>query len=213
MLGQVIAPNLTAGEGGISSEFSNKDWVKAIRHGVNRQNKGLLLMPSEEYYHLSNQDLAAMIAYLKQLPKVDNQLGETSLRPLGRFLVMQGELPIKAEKINHNQEHPGAPPKGATKAYGAYLGVNCQGCHGKNYAGQKIPGAPPTWPKSTNITPHPDGIGEWTINDFKKALREGRRPDGSEISEVMPAGLAELEDWEVQALWSYLQDLPPVSDS
>lgn len=53
--------------------------------------------------------------------------------------------------------------------------------------GGPIPGAPPEWPAARNISADPvAGVGSWTEDDFRRALTEGLRPDGSAISEVMP---------------------------
>jgi len=57
--------NLTSGLGGIGSVFTDTDYVRAIRHGIGRDNKSLLIMPSEQYNRISDEDLGALIAYLK----------------------------------------------------------------------------------------------------------------------------------------------------
>ncbi|HMN31356.1 MAG TPA: hypothetical protein PKE45_24610, partial [Caldilineaceae bacterium] len=40
----IPTPNLTSGAGGIGSEYSDEDWVRAIRHGVGRDGRALMLM-------------------------------------------------------------------------------------------------------------------------------------------------------------------------
>jgi hypothetical protein len=63
-------------------------------------------------------------------------------------------------------------------------------------------------PPTSNLTP--TGIGHWTRDDFARALREGKRPDGTELNTFMPWKIfAGLTDDEVAALWSYLQTVPP----
>ena len=47
-IGLLIATNLTTGEGGIGSEYTNEDMVRAIRHGVNKDGKPAIFMPSHE---------------------------------------------------------------------------------------------------------------------------------------------------------------------
>jgi len=61
----VAAPNLTTGKGGIGSIYSDADWEKALRHGVGSDQRGLMFMPSQAYYHFSDAGLGALIAYLK----------------------------------------------------------------------------------------------------------------------------------------------------
>jgi hypothetical protein len=61
-----------------------------------------------------------------------------------------------------------------------------------------------------NITPDSaTGIGTWTLVDFTRAVREGRRPDGTPLAKDMPSELfADCTDDEVAALWSYLRTVP-----
>jgi mono/diheme cytochrome c family protein len=212
-LGRLSGSNLTPGPGGIGTSYLNEDWVRAIRHGVGPDGRGLLFMPSHEYYFLSDLDLGALIAYLKSLPPVESRLPENSVGPLGRALYLAGKMPlVSAEIIDHDTPPPPAPPKGATEDYGRYLAVFCTGCHGTGLSGGPIPGAPPHWPAATNITPDGEtGIGLWTEEDFSRALRKGTRPDGSAIdAESMPVrNTALMEDDEIRALWLYLRTLEP----
>lgn len=57
-VGYVAASNLTPGKGGAGSEFSDADWVLALRHGVDPEGRALLAMPSGSYYYLSDYDLS-----------------------------------------------------------------------------------------------------------------------------------------------------------
>jgi hypothetical protein len=91
---------------------------------------------------------------------------------------------VPAEMIDHEGPRPTAPPPGVTVEYGAYLAVGCTGCHGEGFSGGPIPGISPDWPEAANITQDPEtGIGGWTREDFYRAMREGRRPDGTELRE------------------------------
>ena len=63
-------PNLTAGAGGVGSTNTDEDWVHSIRHGVGYGGRGLALMPARFFYYLSDEDLGALIAYLKSLPPI-----------------------------------------------------------------------------------------------------------------------------------------------
>lgn len=209
VMGRIVGSNLTSGTGGIGKVYSDIDWVRAIRHGIGPDGQPLILMPSYEYYHLSDEDLGALIAYLKQLPPVDHQVPGSSPGPMARFMVLTGELKLAAEVINHDAPRPEAPPPGPTVEYGAYLAKGCTGCHGNDFSGGPIPATPPSWPKAANITPHPEGIGNWTKVDFVRALRKKRRPDGSEIDPVMPAEMGQFTDEEMTALWKYLRTVEP----
>jgi mono/diheme cytochrome c family protein len=211
--GRLIASNLTPGEGGIGREYTDADWVRAIRHGVGRNGRSLLFMPSWEYNPISDDDLGKMIAYLKSLPPVDNELPTNVLRPLGRALFLAGQFPLlPAEMIDHAAVRKEAPPRGATAEYGEYLAFSCVGCHGFGFSGGAIPGAPPHFPAATNITMDREtGVGAWTEADFFRALREGRRPDGSQLDPFMPweTVTSQMTDDEIRAVWLYLRTVEP----
>ncbi|MFN8466298.1 MAG: cytochrome c [Caldilineaceae bacterium] len=67
-LGLVDAPNLTRGSGGVGAAYGDGDWVRAIRHGIRPGGKPLFIMPSGDFQHFGDGDLAALIAYLKSVP-------------------------------------------------------------------------------------------------------------------------------------------------
>ena len=211
-MGHLYAANLTRGEGGVGREFTDTDWVRAIRHGVRRNGLSVLFMPSQEYTGMSDDDLAALVAYLKSLPPVDNAQPASSVGPLGRALFVAGQLPLlPAELIDHAAPRPSSAPTGRTVANGAYIVEGCKGCHGAALAGGKIPGTPPEFPPAANITPdRATGIGAWTEADFVRALRTGRRPDGRELrAEFMPwKNFAHFTDDELAAMWMYLRTVP-----
>ena len=96
---------------------------------------------------------------------------------------------------------------GPTAEYGAYLATSCTGCHGEELTGGPIPGMPPGTPPALNLTrDEQTGLGRWTEADFARALREGKKPDGSELKAPMPWKLtAQLTDDELHALWLHLR--------
>jgi mono/diheme cytochrome c family protein len=205
---RVVAPNLTAGAGGVAPRYSDADWVRAIRHGLRPDGTPLLIMPSHNFAALSDADLTAIIAYVRSMAPVDNDPGAFELRLLGRLLVVLGELPIPAEQIDHGAGPQAAPPAGRTVAYGGYLATigNCADCHGRALSGAPPvePGAPP----APNLTPGGQLQG-WIEADFITAMRTGSTPGGRALSTAMPWELTgQLTDEELGALFSYLQSLP-----
>jgi len=211
---RAVAPNLTRGQGGVGGQLSDADFARAIRHGVGPGGKPLVVMPSDDFYTMSDADVGALIAYIRSLPPVDSQLPPTEIRPLGQILFAARQLPpFSAEVIDHSQVGKAAPPAGITPEYGRYLAMNggCTGCHGPGLSGGAIPGVPPDFPKAQNITPA--GIGSWSEGDFFRALREGKRPDGSAINPFMPwMATRQMTDNEIKALLAYLRTVPPQPD-
>jgi len=203
-IGIIHAPNLTTGMGGAGSEFADANWVLAVRHGINPENKPLLIMPSVDLYNLSDQDFGAIIAYIKSQPPVDKEWDEYKLTPLARILLGIGAFGdvISVEVIDHTGPRPVAPDAGVTVAYGDYLvkTFGCATCHGKNLSGGKSPD--PAAPPAPNLTPGGE-LKIWREADFITAVR-------TRVDEFMPwKDLNEMTDDELKALWLYLQSLPP----
>jgi hypothetical protein len=69
----------------------------------------------------------------------------------------------------------------------------------------------PDMPVVANLTPHFTGLKSWSEEDFIRALREGKRKDGTEISKMMPwQAYGQMSDTELKAVWAYLQTVPPL---
>ncbi|MFN8521703.1 MAG: c-type cytochrome [Chloroflexota bacterium] len=210
MLGRLAGPNLTRGRGGVGGQLKDEDWVRALRHGVARDGRALKFMPAQETSKLTDEDLAAVIAYAKSVPPVDREMLPTAYGPLGRFLVLRGEIEISAEIVDHGAKAVPSRKVEPTVEYGDYLAHvgGCVVCHGPSLSGGHVPGSPPWLPPAANITP--TGIGSWTEEQFFTALRTGARPDGSRIDPFMPwAATSKMTDEETRALYLYLKTVPP----
>jgi cytochrome c553 len=214
MIATFYADNLTSGRGGVGATFSDADFVRAIRQGVDPQGRGLMIMHSDVYHNLSQQDLGAIIAYVKSVPPVDRELPEPKIKPLGDIMVALGlfdseALPlIPAEKIDHTSPFAEMPPQGATAEYGGYLVsiTLCHMCHGKELAGGP--------PLDTGMPPGPNltSSGElraWSEADFIQTMRTGVNPNGHKLnSDFMPWKMyANMTDQELQAIWRYMRSL------
>jgi mono/diheme cytochrome c family protein len=206
---RITPPNLTRGAGGVGARYAEADWVRAIRHGVRPDGTPLLIMPSHNFNALSDADLGAIIAYVRSAAPVDNDPPAFELRPLGRLLLLLGELELPAEQIDHAAQRPPVPPAGRTVAYGRYIATigNCADCHGAALSGAPTiePGAPP----APNLTPAGQ-LQSWTEAGFISAMRTGVTPNGRTLSTAMPWELTgQLNDDELAAIFAYLRSLPP----
>jgi len=209
LAGVFHGPNLTRGVGGLPADYADIDFIRSIRHGASREGRALALMPSHEYTTLSDEDLGNMIAYLKTVPAVDRPRGPVAPGPLIRTLMVLGEVKLAVEEIDHAAPRIASITPAISADYGKYLASSCIGCHGPNLSGGSIAGAPPDWPKATNLTPHDSvSFGTWTEKQFIHALRARQRPDGSTLHPVMPAAFGQMNDLELKALWAYLKTLP-----
>ncbi|KAB7893261.1 c-type cytochrome [Rouxiella sp. S1S-2] len=104
-------------------------------------------------------------------------------------------------------------------AKGQYLALagDCGACHtnsgGKAFAGGLAINTPIGQIFSTNITPSKTaGIGNYTLEDFDKAVRKGIRKDGSNLYPAMPyTSYSKISDEDMKALYAYfMQDVQPV---
>jgi mono/diheme cytochrome c family protein len=207
----VVGPNITAGTNGATAAYKVVDWVRTVRHGVKPNGNPVMMMPSEDYSRFTDEDMAALVAFLQQMRPVPGNKAVIEVPAQVKALYAFGMIKDASEKIDHAQVpvHPVAAT--VTPEYGAYVANACIGCHGAALSGGRIPGTPPSWPAAANLTP---GKGSAMVRYptpalFMAMLRTGQRPDGKAISPVMPFGsLRQLNDTDAQALYAYLKTVP-----
>lgn len=113
----------------------------------------------------------------------------------------------------------GGSPPGASATLverGRYLATigNCGGCHtaegGRAYAGGRAFRTDYGTVYSSNLTPHPQqGIGAWSVEEFRHTMRHGVSRNGV-LTPVFPfAYFRHLRDDDLDALLAYLRTLPP----
>jgi mono/diheme cytochrome c family protein len=197
--GRLAASNLTPGRGGVAN-LSDDDLERAIRHGVRRDGRPLVFMPAEAFTVLGDRDLSALIGYLRTLPPVDRQTAPLRVGPVARVLYLVGNFPLLPVELVDQVARPVDAEPGVTVEYGRYLATagGCRSCHGLALKGDANPDAPAI---------DRERLAAWTEADFFRALREGRRPDGSAIDpEKMPwVRSGGMTDDEIRAVWRYLR--------
>lgn len=211
-LATIGASNLTSGQGGVGSSYTDADWERAIRHGVRPNGTGLIIMPSQYFVHLSDEDVALLIAYLKSVPPVDNELPARAFGPLGRALVALGAFQLAPEMIDPAIAHTATAPSGVTVERGQYLtqiGV-CADCHGQGLVGRSPEEAEQGPPAGPNLTPGGE-LASWSEADFIQTIRTGVTPAGDQLDPMeMPwPSYARHSDDDLKAIYLYLQSLPP----
>ena len=210
-MGILDAANLTTGEGGVGRKYtSDEDYVRAIRHGIDQQGKPIFMPAVTSTANLSDQDLAAIIAYLKTVPPVDNVTRPRNLKPMAKILMGAGMFPpLPAAMVNH-EINLTAPERGVSVAYGEYLVStnDCRECHGHDLAGTEYPD-PTVYLITPNITPGGE-VGFWSEADFINTIRTGVNPGKHQLdNEHMPWETYKLfTDDELKAIYMYLQSLP-----
>jgi mono/diheme cytochrome c family protein len=198
-LGEFYAPNLTPG--GRLRDWSDGEIIRAIREGVDKDGRGLVVMPAEEYKHLSDQDVQAIVAYLRSQGPVQNVTPPPKPGVLGTVLIGTGQVGTSRQEPVRNVS---APPRGPTAAYGKYLveTSGCTACHGVNLDGQNIPPGPPPGPNIRTVK-------GWTEQQFLRTLREGVNPSGHQLADTMPwRQYGRATDDDLKALYEYVKALP-----
>ena len=201
--GTVAAANLTDH----ARTDTDADWVRAIRYGLRADGRGLWMMPQKAYAYLTDNDLQAVIAYFRSLPTIKRDQPSHRLSPYGRLAVALGKASLvdiesKGRIVSSPATVDIAPAEDAT--YGNYLAriARCHTCHGEH-----LQGGPPA-DRHTGLAPVSltrPAFKRWHEIDFFRAMRDGRRPDGSELDAAMPWRFyTSLTDLELRALWSYL---------
>ena len=207
-IGAIYTPNITPT--GIVKDYSDVDWVRAIRHGASPQGKGLFIMPSKDFSNLNERDLGSLIAYMKSVPSINRESGTNDFKPVGKFLLALGAFgeAISAEVIDHEAPIPPTEPLEGIEL-GAYM-VNitgCSGCHGKDFKG--APSPDPESPEGPDLTS--TGVaGQWSLEEFKTLIATGVRPNGVAVNpKFMPISILKgMDENEQEALFEYLKTLP-----
>ena len=206
----VYTPNITRGGSGAAATYSDTDWVALLRHGLKPSRTPVLIMPSEDYAQMADEDVAALVAYIRALPAAPEHKAVIRIPLMVKALYAFGLTSDAAEKIDHSQPAPARVPEDS-HSQGAYVARTCAGCHGDGLAGGKIPGAPPSWPAAANLTSAADGAMNRyaSVEQFRQMMRSGQRSDGTSIA-VMPfESLRAMSDAELDALFGFLKTLQP----
>lgn len=204
----VRGANITTGRNSAVTGYNERDWVRAIRHGVGINGRALFPMPSDEYNRLSDNDLADMVAFIRALPPADSDGGLVTLPLPVRVLYGAGIVKDAPEKIDHTLPPPQPVANTATIERGRYVAYGCTACHGASLRGGPVPGAPPTWPPAANITSAEGSVmGRYeTVEQFKTMMRTAVRPDGTRVHPAMPfQALRHTNDIDLEGLYLFLK--------
>jgi mono/diheme cytochrome c family protein len=221
-LGTIQAPNITNDASGIGN-FSDREIARSLRYGVGKDGRALFaFMPFQD---MSDDDLTAVISYLRTTQPVKHEVTIRQLKPLGYFVNAFFIKPVGP--AGTPQKHIAAD---TLVEYGEYLAnsvSNCRGCHtnrdlktgafvGAAYAGgfhmESV-----TDPKNyevvtANLTPDPESghIKDWSEKRFIERFRQGKLIPHS----TMPWGpFKRMSDLELKAIYKYLQTLKPETNN
>ena len=195
MLATVKAPDLTRAARTLSAE----ELVGVIRYGVRPDGSSVFVMPSVEFYHLTDEDIGAIVAFLRSLPESDGPATSVEFGPLGRALFAIGEFEPAAPKIDPTAPRLNPGHGDDPMALGEYLAQTaCAECHGTDLAGQEHP---------AGNTPNLAIAAAYSPEEFRTLLRTGGPRDGRELrlmGDMSIKRFQHLTDAEIDALHIYL---------
>ena len=201
-LGHLFAPNLTPG--GRLAVYSDNELARAIREGVNHEGRPMLVMPSQQFYGMSDRALAAVITYMRSQPAVQHELPKKQLAPMA-YLILGLHLFETSHMLPVPRPVPDVP-EAMDARYGEYMVgmLGCRTCHGPNLKGGRKGQFPPIGPDVVAV------VAAHDVGQFELAIRKGiSARDGHALDpEGMPyRTYANLTDTEVAAVYAYLQGL------
>jgi len=210
---RAVASNITPDpETGIGA-WSDAEIARAIREGI-RPDGSLIRppMPYPLYHGIADDDLMAIVAYLRSVPPVRNEVEEAvytiPLPPAWTAPIETVAAPDPADQL----------------ARGAYLAGpigHCTDCHTpmgdggrRDFAHRLGAGGfefNGPWGTAVAADITPAGLGDWTDAEIERAIRDGIDKDGNEL--LPPMGFAYykgISESDMAALIAYLRSLPAV---
>jgi mono/diheme cytochrome c family protein len=217
--GTFISPNITPF--GIG-EWTDGELFRLITTGVKKDGNPIFpIMPYHSYGKIDPEDIEAVIAYIRTLDPVPTNHPKSN--PDFPFSLIMRTLPAKANLT--------AKPKLEDQvAYGAYMvtASACGDCHTKfengAYVGEWLAGGrefefPTGILRSANLTPHTNGLGNWTEDMFVQKFKAYE--NHSDLAPVGPSDFQTIMPWymysgmkevDIRAIYQYLRSLSPVDN-
>ena len=200
-LGAFKSSNLTPA--GPLKQWSDGQIFRAIRNGIDAEGRRLMIMSLTNAGNLSDDDIRALIAYIRRLPAAGAATPQPAdeLNLLGLVMVGIGQFPsgkpVKTGVVT-------APLKAPTIQYGEYILSyhDCRECHGQQLTG----GVQDQW---APVGPGLSLVADWSREQFIATLRTGKDPSGHELSEKMNwRTFGKMDDDELSAIYEYLVHMP-----
>jgi hypothetical protein len=190
--------------------YSDGELARLIKSGVKKDGRSVRMMPVPDFSWLPQNDVDALVSYLRTVPASSKPNGVMRVKLLGKVLDRRGMITLDIARAVQNQPKEEPPAPEPTRNYGRFLVRGCMGCHGDTLSGGRIPGAPPSIPAPLNLTMHETGIKDYAFEDFARVLKTGQRKNGKQLNPFMAIELTRnFDDVELRALWAELQARPP----
>lgn len=222
--GNVLASNITPDPDTGIGDWSDDDFVSALKDGIGRDGKHLYpAMPYTYFTKITREDVLAIRAYLRTMPAVRNPVEENQLS--FPFDVRAGLAGWNALYFDSGTyvSHPDKSPEWNRGAYLVEGLMHCGACHtpksslGGDKASEKFQGdALQGWfaPNLTNDTYR--GLGNWTLDDIQIYLKTGHNrfaAASGPMAEEVALSSSAMTDGDLRAIATYLKDEPQTSET
>ena len=174
-------------------DMSDEDFERAIRAGIAPDSLSNWVMPAMDYAYMSEDDVVAIVSYLRTLKALGAPAPDTHFGLAARFAIARGDLePVATRAL----ESPASLDLGPRYDGGRYLArIACGDCHGTDLAGAST---------ESGAAPDLSVVGHYSRADFFALLRGGRAPDGRRPTDMSRPRFHALYDYEIDALYDYL---------
>ena len=193
----IKSPDLTR----VVATMSPGELKRVIRRGVRANGKSVLGMPAESFYHLTDEDLGSILAFLKSLPPSDGPEASVRLGPVGRAFLALDQFSLVAENIDPNAQRAGRGDAADPVQLGRYLVTTaCTECHGPDLKGKSLPGLK---------TPSLAIARAYTLDHFRTLMAIGVTRGGLELdlmARMSRKRFSRLTETEVEAIHAFLLD-------
>lgn len=197
---RAVAPNLAQ----FANEFDGQTLANAIRWGVGHDGRALWSMPSYNFRHLSDADVAAIIAFLRSAPVVEQELPRPSLGMRARWALARNDESHMADWTRDVPATIVAPEEGPEMIRGEQLAMtSCNECHGLDLRGG--------WQEFGTVTPDLAIVAAYSWEDFRKLMRTGVPIGERNLGLMKMVALdrfAYFTEREMLDLYTFLQSLP-----
>jgi cytochrome c553 len=138
---RMVAPNISV----MLPRYTDAQIATVLRKGVKPDGHTVLFMPSEMFRHLSDADLARVIAYLRTVPATTEGVREkTEVRILGRLILAKGDYKPAALAMETLPAAVASFDAADPASHGRHLAMNfCSECHGQDLQGLAPLNTPP----------------------------------------------------------------------
>ncbi len=213
--GKVYPPNITCDKETGAGHWTDDQLARAIREGIGHDGRALFpMMPYENYRHLSDEDLASVIVYLRSLPPVHHMVPKTELIFPVNYLIRSVPQPINAPVPAPDLSTPVKRGEVLVRVSG------CRDCHTPQKKGQPLPGldlaggwvmqGPWGYVASANITPDPSGIPYYDEKLFLEVMHTGY-VKARQLKPIMIWWVHRgMTDEDLKAIFAYLRTVPPI---